>query len=162
MSYLYIKENGTRIEIRCPKYRVVNSNSRPLNCELQYTILELCTQCQSEHTRYSEQHGAARVTRALKSKFAHAFDQLIFPISDLPSLQPGCQRFTRCQDPGKRLQRCWIRCWIRRAGNKYVFHMQTMMPQKILTWFATLLISGSGLYLRFGLWDQKSGIDPRV
>lgn len=30
------------------------------------------------------------------------------------------------------------------------------------TWFTDLLICGFGLYLRFGLWDQKKGIDPRV
>lgn len=34
--------------------------------------------------------------------------------------------------------------------------------KKIHTWFATLLICGCGLYFRFGLCDQKIGIDPRV
>jgi hypothetical protein len=65
-----------------------------------------------------------------------------------------------------------VELWL--LENKYILCMQIIMPLrfyfwpmgkstlKIHTWFATLLICGSGLYLRFGLWDQKTGIDPRV
>lgn len=32
----------------------------------------------------------------------------------------------------------------------------------ILTWSAVGFSRGVGLYLRFGLWDQNSGMDPLV
>lgn len=41
-------------------------------------------------------------------------------------------------------------------------HVKTPRHKHSHTWFTDLLICGFGLYLRFGLWDQKKGIDPRV
>lgn len=127
-------------------------------------FLKLCTSFKKKQVlknlwEYFKQHKVANLTEISKIKI-YCDVQFVFPHFNMPSIQSLGLEVHSVPEPRRRVSKTlkpdsWgLHALYANYNSSKLLFISMKTAWKIHTWFATLLISGNGLYLRFGLWDQ--------